>query len=65
MLECRAELALQQLEGSMKGMKKEAGQQLRELQVDRCEKMRAMQEAQDAAVLRESKLQVPGCQLLF
>ncbi|KAK9803631.1 hypothetical protein WJX72_007017 [[Myrmecia] bisecta] len=45
----RAEQARQELEGNVKGLKKETGQQLRELQMNRGEAMRALQDAREAA----------------
>ncbi|KAK9803632.1 hypothetical protein WJX72_007017 [[Myrmecia] bisecta] len=54
----RAEQARQELEGNVKGLKKETGQQLRELQMNRGEAMRALQDAREAAERREQLLQL-------
>ena len=55
---CRAASAQQELEGSVHGLKKETGAQLRELASDKGEAIRALQGAKQAAELRQHQLQV-------
>ncbi len=54
----RAASAQQQLEGSVNGLKKETGAQLRELASDRGEALRALEGAKQAAEHRQHQLQV-------
>lgn len=58
LLGCRAESAQQELEGSVNGLKKETGAQLRELACDKGEALRALQGAKYAAEQRQHQLQV-------
>ena len=53
----RAESAQQELEGSVNGLKKETGAQLRELASDRGEALRALEGAKQAAEHRQHQLQ--------
>ena len=57
-LHFRAEAARHELEGKEKGLRKEAGQQMRELESGRGEALKQLQEAQAAAQSREHALQV-------
>lgn len=54
---CRAASAQQELEGSVNGLKKETGAQLRELASDRGEALRALEGAKQAAEHRQHQLQ--------
>lgn len=54
----RAASAQQELEGSVNGLKKETGAQLRELASDRGEALRALEGAKQAAEHRQHQLQV-------
>ena len=54
----RAASAQQELEGSVNGLKKETGAQLRELACDKGEALRALQAAKQAAEQRQHQLQV-------
>ena len=54
---CRAASAQQELEGSVNGLKKETGAQLRELACDKGEALRALQAAKQAAEQRQHQLQ--------
>lgn len=64
----RAASAQQELEGSVNGLKKETGAQLRELASDRGEALRALEGAKQAAEHRQHQLQVhpllPACMWL-
>ena len=53
----RAASAQQELEGSVNGLKKETGAQLRELASDRGEALRALEGAKHAAEQRQHQLQ--------
>ena len=55
---CRAASAQQELEGSVNGLKKETGAQLRELACDKGEALRALHAAKQAAEQRQQQLQV-------
>ena len=54
----RAEAARCELEGKEKGLRREAGQQMRELESGRGEALRQLQEVQAAAQLQEQALLV-------
>lgn len=54
---CRAASAQQELEGSVNGLKKETGAQLRELASDRGEALKALEGAKQAAEHRQHQLQ--------
>ena len=56
-VQCRAASAQQELEGSVNGLKKETGAQLRELASDRGEALRALEGAKQAAEHRQHQLQ--------
>lgn len=56
-MKLRAASAQQELEGSVNGLKKETGAQLRELASDRGEALRALEGAKHAAEQRQHQLQ--------
>ena len=55
---CRAEAARNELAHSQKGLRREAGQQMRELESGRGEALRLLQEVQAAGQQREQALLV-------